>query len=168
MLKTGDGWEYEMTPLSKQVNEVACDVSYKIFFNGFEIRGENLSDAKLGVHGEGLLEQLRICGVVSEWQFERTPRDCCFQWYAAGRLPFGTRSCVGSALVAAGVANNGWCKGAGKRSLSGNSIDDWPGYGDEGRHVFGKQGLEERDSISKWPGYGDEGRHVFNQTQKRD
>jgi hypothetical protein len=164
-LKTGDGWEYKMTPLSKQVNEVACDVAYKFFFDGFEIRGKNLPNAKLGAAGEGLLEQLRVCGVVSEWQFERTPQDCCFQWYAAGRLPIGTRSCVGSALVAAGGANDGWCKGAGKRSLGGSSIDDWPGYDDEGRHVFGNQALVERDSISKWPGYGEEGRHVFNETQ---
>jgi hypothetical protein len=67
--------------------------------------------------------------------------------------------------VAAGGANDGWCKGAGKRSLGGSSIDDWPGYDDEGRHVFGNQALVERDSISKWPGYGEEGRHVFNETQ---
>jgi hypothetical protein len=43
-----DGWQYTMTPLSKQVNEVSCDVAYKFFFDSFEIRGKNLPDAKFG------------------------------------------------------------------------------------------------------------------------
>ncbi|KAF2754863.1 hypothetical protein EJ05DRAFT_503805 [Pseudovirgaria hyperparasitica] len=134
-LTTGDGWEYKMTPLSQQVNEVACDVSYKFFYDGFEIRGKNLPDAKFGAEGEGLKDQVAGCGAITKWNFERTPNDCCFQWYASGQLPIGTKACVGRALMSAGGSGVGNCHGSGKRGV--DYIDTWPGYGDEGRHVFG-------------------------------
>jgi hypothetical protein len=136
ILTTADGWEYKMTPLSKQVNEVNCDVSYKFFYDGFEIRGKNFPDAKLGSDGQGLHNELSSCGAVTKWNFERTPEDCCFQWYASGHLPIGTKSCVGRAVVSAGGSGLGNCHGPGKRSRRDASIDAWPGYGDEGRHVF--------------------------------
>jgi hypothetical protein len=134
---TSGEWEYKMTPLSKQVNEVNCDVSYKFFFDGFEIRGKNFPDAKLGANGEGLNAELSGCGDLTKWNFERTPDDCCFQWYASGQLPIGTKACVGRAVQSAGGSGNGNCHGAGKRQLSGSdSIDSWPGYGDDSKHVF--------------------------------
>jgi hypothetical protein len=134
---TGDGWEYKMTPLSKQVNEVSCDVSYKFFLDSFEIRGKNFPDAKLGADGEGLEAELSGCGALTKWKFERTPGDCCFQWYASGQLPIGTKACVGRAVQSAGGSGNGNCHGAGKRQVSGfASIDSWPGYGDDSKHVF--------------------------------
>lgn len=137
-LTSGDGWEYKMTPLSQQVNEVACDVSYKFWYDGVEVRGKNWADAKLGVNGEGLLAELRGCGEVTEWHFERTPDDCCFQWYASGQLPIGTKNCVGSAVQTAGGSSAGSCWGAGKRGLTrrGDNIDNWPGYGGDWRHIF--------------------------------
>ncbi|KAI1128653.1 hypothetical protein F5Y10DRAFT_291932 [Nemania abortiva] len=135
-----DGWEYKMTPLSKQVNEVSCDVSYKFFFDSFEIRGKNLPSAKFGANGEGLKKQLSGCGSITKWKFEQTPDDVKFQWYASGQLPIGTKSCVGSALVNAGGSDSGNCHGAGKRGGIDRrrpiGIEDWPGYGDEGKHVF--------------------------------
>jgi hypothetical protein len=134
-LTTGDGWEYKMTPLSQQVNQVSCDVAYKFFFDGFEIRGKNLPDAKFGAEGEGLRKQVAGCGAITKWQFERTPNDCCFQWYASGQLPIGTKGCVGRALVSAGGSGDGNCHGAGKRAE--DNISSWPGYGDGWRHVFG-------------------------------
>ncbi|KAL2205969.1 hypothetical protein CC79DRAFT_1246265, partial [Sarocladium strictum] len=97
-LEAGDGWSYTMTPLSKQVNEVSCDVSYKFLWNEVEIRGKNLPDAKLGAEGEGLYNELDGCGTVTEWKFERTPDDVRFQWYARCRLEIGTKACVGRAL----------------------------------------------------------------------
>lgn len=109
---SADGWVYEMKPQSKQVNEVSCDVSYKFWYDSFDVRGKNLPDAKFGAEGEGLKNQLAGCGKMTEWHFERTPHDVKFQWYAKGKLPIG---CIGRAL---------------------ESIDDWPGYGDDGAHVF--------------------------------
>jgi hypothetical protein len=50
---SADGRVYKMEPLSKQVDAVACDVSWKVAFDGFEIRGKNLPDAKLGANGDG-------------------------------------------------------------------------------------------------------------------
>ncbi|KAM0742203.1 hypothetical protein ACQRIT_002380 [Beauveria bassiana] len=149
-LTSSDGWVYEMKPLSKQVNQVSCDESYKFFFDFFEIRGKNLPDAKLGPDGEGLKKELEGCGKLTQWNFEQTPQDVKYQWYAKGHLPIGTKSCIGSALVSAGGADRGNCHGPGRRSnLTGrrrtaagirttrNSIDDWPGYGEESAHIFG-------------------------------
>ena len=162
---SGDGWEYKMTPLSKQINEVNCDVSYKFFFDSFEIRGKNFPDAKLGADGEGLRSEVAGCGAITKWQFERTPDDCCFQWYASGQLPIGTKGCVGRAVESAGGSSQGNCHGPGKRQLGGSdSVDSWPGYGDDSKHVFRgdrKRQVNSFDSIDSWPGYGDDSKHVF-------
>lgn len=134
---TADGWEFKMTPLSKQVNEVNCDVSYKFWYNQVEIRGKNLPDAKLGANGEGLRKEIDGCGAMTKWNFERTPDDCCFQWYAVAHLNIGTKNCVGRAVESAGGSGKGNCHGAGKRRVNGtNAIDNWPGYGDASKHVF--------------------------------
>lgn len=95
-----------------------------------EVRGKNLPSALMGASGEGLREELSGCGGLTGWKFEQTPDDCCYQWYASGALPFGKKSCVGRAIQSAGGSSNGGCK----RDTS--SIDDWPSYGDSGRHVF--------------------------------
>lgn len=134
---TADGWEYKMTPLSKQINEVSCDVSYKFWYDQVEIRGMNLPDAKLGANGEGLRKELEECGAMSKWNFEQTPDDCCFQWYAMAHLNIGTKACVGRAVESAGGSSKGDCHGPGKRQVNGtNAVDNWPGYGDASKHVF--------------------------------
>lgn len=134
-LTTTDGWQYKMVPLSKQVNEVNCDVSYKFFYDAFEIRGKNWPSAKLGINGQGLRDELLGCGALTKWKFELTPDDCCFQWYATGQLPIGTKACVGRAVESAGGSNKDNCHGVGKRRERA-SIEDWPGYGDDSKHVF--------------------------------
>lgn len=158
---SSDGWEYTMRPLSKQVNEVNCDVSYKFFYDSFEVRGKNFPSAKLGTNGDGLKKELSGCGSLTKWKFEETPDDCCFQWYASGHLPIGTKSCVGRAVVSAGGSGKGNCHGAGKRDANFPAIDAWPGYGDDSKHVFRTDSLLRRDDISALPGYGDERKHVF-------
>ncbi|KAI5362520.1 Putative metallopeptidase, catalytic domain superfamily [Septoria linicola] len=126
-LTTSDGWELKMTPLSKQVNEV---------------RGKNWPDAELGANGEGLREELSGCGALTKWKFERTPDDCCFHWYASGQLPALTKNCIGRAVMSAGGSGKGNCHGAGKRGTGGiDSIDEWPGYGDNSKHVFREDAL---------------------------
>jgi hypothetical protein len=113
-LSTVDDWAYTMTPRREQVNEVSCEVSYKFWYDVFEIRGKNLPFAKFGANGEGLYSQLKGCGWVTEWYFAWTPDDAKFQWYASGQLLVGTRNCVANALMTAGGAGNGNCHGAGK------------------------------------------------------
>ncbi|KAK8098814.1 uncharacterized protein PG998_012055 [Apiospora kogelbergensis] len=167
-LTAADGWSYKLEPLSKQINEVSCDVAYKFLWDALEIRGKNLPDAKLGANGEGLKSQLSGCGALNEWKFERTPKDVKFQWYASGRLPIGTKACVGRALQSAGGSGKGNCHGAGRRRWGQKQqmgkryigIEDWPGYGDDSKHVF--KGEEKRSiGIDDWPGYGDDSKHVF-------
>ena len=134
---TGDGWEYKMTPLSKQVNDISCKVSWKVFFDSFEIRGNNFQDAELGINGEGLKNELSRCGALTKWKFERASEDDDFQWYAAGQLPVFTKACIGRAIQSAGGSDDSNCKGNGKRQVIGvDSIDGWPGYGDDSKHVF--------------------------------
>lgn len=115
-LTLASGWVFKMEPLSKQINEINCDVSYKFLYNGFEIRGKNWPDAKLGKNGEGLENELKGCGALTEWGFKWTPDDVKFQWFASGHLPIGTKNCVGDAVRTAGASGEGNCHGAGKRS----------------------------------------------------
>jgi hypothetical protein len=107
-LTTGDGWEFAMTPLSKQVNDVSCDVSYNGTFAGFKIRGKTLPWGKFGANGEGLRDELSGCDGLTQWKFEWTPNDCCFQWYASAHLPIGKKACVSRALESAGGSGTGW------------------------------------------------------------
>ena len=113
-LTTGDGWVFKMEPLSEQVNEDSCDVSYRFYFDGVEVRGKNWPEAKMGANGEGLKSQLAGCGALTKWSFEWTPNDVKYQWYAHGRLPIGTKKCVGNAVKSAGGCSAGNCHGAGK------------------------------------------------------
>ena len=129
-LRTTDGWQYKMTPKSRQVNEVRCDISFRVGYDHVEVRGKNLSSALLGADGEGLSYELSRCGGLSEFKCEQTPTDPKYQWYAAGNLPQLKKSCVGRAIQSAGGSSNGGCK----HSASG--IGGWSGYGDDYRHVF--------------------------------
>ncbi|KAI4244220.1 MAG: hypothetical protein LQ352_006885 [Teloschistes flavicans] len=98
---TGDGWRFEFDALATQVNTVHCDVSYKVAFDQFELRGKNVPDAELGENGEGLHREIKGCGAITKWHFEWTPNDSVYEWYASGQLPVGTKACVGRALVSA-------------------------------------------------------------------
>lgn len=110
---TSDGWVFTLTPKAAQVDEDSCDVSYQFLDDFFEVRGKNFPDAKLGANGEGLKAQISGCGALTDWEFIWTPNDVKYQWYAHGKLPIGTKSCVGSATQAAGGSSSGNCHGAG-------------------------------------------------------
>ncbi|KAL8893978.1 MAG: hypothetical protein Q9192_004737 [Flavoplaca navasiana] len=107
------GWEFKLEPLAFKPTDNTCDVSYKFVLNHFEVRGKNFPDAKLGADGEGLKEEIEGCGLLTSWKFEWTPDDPRFQWYAKGKLPVGTKSCVGAATQTAGGKHAGSCKGPG-------------------------------------------------------
>ncbi|KAL8666190.1 MAG: hypothetical protein Q9202_001697 [Teloschistes flavicans] len=113
-LTLASGWIFKLEPLSQQVDEISCDVSYKFVLDGFEIRGKNWPDAKFGANGEGLKDQLEGCGVLTKWRFKWTPDDVKFQWFASGQLPVGTKNCVGNAAKSAGASGKGSCHGTGK------------------------------------------------------
>ncbi|KAI1775061.1 hypothetical protein F4818DRAFT_441885 [Hypoxylon cercidicola] len=147
---------------NKQVNEVGRDVSYMFLFDLFEIRSENLPDAKVAADGRGLKKELSGCGAPMKWNFETTPTTSGFQWYASGHLPIGTKDCVGDALVTTGGSGERNCGGGGKRVRRRPiGIEDRPGYGDEGRHAFKSPAAVRRVSIDAWPGHGDADKHVF-------
>lgn len=79
-----------------------CDVSYKFFYDSFEVRGKGWSTDEEGTNGDNLRNEISHCGKLTKWGFELTPDDPVYQWYAHGQLPIGTKACVGDAVVAAG------------------------------------------------------------------
>ncbi|KAL8881429.1 MAG: hypothetical protein Q9198_001372 [Flavoplaca austrocitrina] len=107
------GWEFKLEPLALKPTDNTCDVSYKFVENHFEVRVKNFPDAKLGADGEGLKGEIEGCGLLTSWKFEWTPDDPRFQWFAKGKLPIGTKSCVGAATQSAGGKHAGSCKGPG-------------------------------------------------------
>ena len=110
---SGDGWDFKVEPTAKKPDEDSCDVSYKFFLDTFEVRGKNFPDAKLGADGGGLKDEIKGCGALTEWSFKWTPNDVKYQWYAKGRLPIGTKSCMGRAVQSAGGSSAGNCHGSG-------------------------------------------------------
>jgi hypothetical protein len=143
ILRTTDGWQYKMTPWSKQINDVKCDASYKTGHNYIEIRGKNFPSAQMGANGEGLRDKLSECTPMWNFHFEQTPDNSKFQWYASCNVDFFLKKCVGGAIQSAGGSSNGGCK----RDASG--IDDWPGYDDSYRHVFKHDKSPAEDQIGR-------------------
>jgi len=92
----------------------SCDVSYQVVDDFFEIRGKNFDDTKLGTNGDGLKGNIKHCGALTAWQFQQMPHDTTYDWYASGKLPIGTKSCVGSETENSGGGSLGNCHGAGK------------------------------------------------------
>lgn len=91
-----------------------CGDWYKFFFDSFEIYGKNFDVAKFGADGSGLKKQVGGCGAITDWKFENVTGDPHgYQWHATGRLPIGTKACVGRAVVSAGGASPDGCTGAG-------------------------------------------------------
>ncbi len=90
----------------------SCDVSYKVAFDTYEIRGKNFDEAKLGKDGSGLKKQLGGCALIT-FHFEQTPNDPRFTWYASGRTGATQKKCIGHALESAGGVDVGNCHGAG-------------------------------------------------------
>ncbi len=91
----------------------SCDVSYKFWYDSFEVRGKDFDPAKFGQDGSGLHDQIKGCGEITKWHFEQTPNDPSFAWFASGELPIGVKNCVGNAVKSAGGLSDGNCHGAG-------------------------------------------------------
>ena len=91
----------------------SCDVSYQFFDDYFEIRGKNFDASKLGKDGGDMKGHIQHCGALTDWKFTLTSKDPTYEWYAHGKLPIGTKSCVGSAVEESGGTSLGNCHGAG-------------------------------------------------------
>lgn len=106
--------------------------------------------------GTGLLDALRYeCGVATDWKFDPSTavNGGGFQWYAAGSLVIGKRSCAGTAIMKAGADRVGNCHGAGRRR----------GVGGDGGEVEGRT-IYRQANIDKWRGYGGQAMHDFSQS----
>lgn len=92
-----------------------CNAHYSFFLDSFEIYGRNFDEEKVGEDGSGLKKQIKGCGALTAWYFQRLqPYDSeAWQWHATGQLPIGTKACVGRAVVSAGGTSPDGCTGSG-------------------------------------------------------
>ncbi|KAM0814443.1 hypothetical protein AB5N19_00233 [Seiridium cardinale] len=102
-----------ITAMIDSWEEDSCDVAYQFWDDFFEVRGKDTGDNDLGDGGVNLKNAIGGCGAVTSWTFDYTPDDVKYQWYASGKLPIGTKSCVGSKLQGFGLPSAGSCTGAG-------------------------------------------------------
>ncbi|KAI9890439.1 MAG: hypothetical protein M1814_003923 [Vezdaea aestivalis] len=84
-----------------------CSDGYKVFFDQFYITGTGYSGSLFGQEEGGLLERLRVCGVVTDWTFTYGLDKDGREWTAEGKLPIWKSSCVAWAVGAAGGPNIG-------------------------------------------------------------
>lgn len=88
-------------------SKARCTCSYKVLYDEFEILGLNFAY-------QDLKRQLDGCGLVTDWNVQNVvgdPDD--MQFKATGKLPIGTKACVGRAVVSAGGNTADQCTGAG-------------------------------------------------------
>ena len=89
-----------------------CWSWWKGIFASFDVYGGGFASGDFGQ--SSVLTQLRGCGALTNWGFEyyQTAAADGTEWHAWGRLPIGTRACVGRAVESAG-GYSGWCSGNG-------------------------------------------------------
>ena len=92
----------------------SCTSWYKGIFATFDIYGGGWADSDFGQSSGGVLTQLRGCGAVTGWNFQYydSPASDGTEWHAWGKLPIGTRRCVGRAVPSSGGFSGG-CGGNG-------------------------------------------------------
>ena len=94
-----------------------CNVKYDVLFDRLTIEGKDFPPGKLDkddVQGDGLKQQLKGCGDLTDWKFQTLTNDPDgMQWKATGNLPIGKTACVGRALESAGGNSKSQCTGAG-------------------------------------------------------
>ena len=91
-----------------------CKSWYKVFWATFDVYGGGWADSDFGKTGGGVYDQIRGCGAITYWKFEYydTPAADGTEWHASGRLPIGTRGCLGRAVTSSGGFTGG-CGGNG-------------------------------------------------------
>ena len=91
-----------------------CTSWYKGFYATFDVYGGGWADSDFGQSPGGVLAQLRGCGAVTGWNFEYydSPGSDGTEWHAWGKLPIGTKRCVGRAVPSSGGFSGG-CGGNG-------------------------------------------------------
>lgn len=91
-----------------------CLSWYKFFYATFDVYGGGWADSDFGETSGGVLTQLKGCGTVTGWNFEyyNNPASDGTEWHARGKLPVGTRKCVGRAVTSSGGFSGG-CGGNG-------------------------------------------------------
>ncbi|KAI9888748.1 MAG: hypothetical protein M1814_006480 [Vezdaea aestivalis] len=87
-----------------------CNIENKVFAMGVNIKGRGFRGDLLGDRGEGLKKGLEKCGTLTNWFFTwNSDPNAQWEWTATGLLPFGKKSCVGSAFTSAGAKFIGNC-----------------------------------------------------------
>ena len=105
-------------------NATACpcgELSHGLlfFFDSFDIYGigwdpDLLHESDAPGSGNGLLERLRGCSVVTGWTFTDLTSDASSPWqfHASGRTTIWQKKCIGHAMVSAGAPSGSGCSGS--------------------------------------------------------
>lgn len=118
-MKDNNGVSYTITPNANRTPPPdqtfgSCTSWYKVLWASFDVYGGGWANSDFGQDPGGVLAQMRGCGAVTGWGFDYfdTPVSDGTEWHAYGRLPIGTRGCVGSAVASSGGFGGG-CGGNG-------------------------------------------------------
>ncbi|KAK6437943.1 putative peptidase S8 [Oleoguttula sp. CCFEE 5521] len=93
----------------------SCHTQYKLVLDTFDIWGSNWDDAKFGVDGAGLHDQLSGCAEVTKWKFDpQTPTDNSpWEFHVSGQITIWQQTCIEHAMVSAGAPDGSQCSGTG-------------------------------------------------------
>lgn len=118
-MKDNNGVAYTVAPNTNRAPAPdkplgSCTSWYKGFYATFDVYGGGWADSDYGQSPGGLLTQLKGCGAVTGWSFEyyNSPASDGTEWHAWGKLPIGTRRCLGRAVPSSGGFSGG-CGGNG-------------------------------------------------------
>jgi len=88
----------------------SCHTHYDALWDEFDIYGrdwdlDKLNDGGSPGSGSGLLKQLRVCSVVSDWKFENLTLSATQPWdfHASGHTSIWQQKCIGGAMQKAGA-----------------------------------------------------------------
>ena len=91
-----------------------CKSWYKFISATFDVYGGGWASSDSGLSPGGVRDQIKGCGLVTGWKFEYydSPASDGTEWHAWGKLPIGTRRCLGRAVPSSGGFSGG-CGGNG-------------------------------------------------------
>ncbi|KAI2463235.1 hypothetical protein F4781DRAFT_417305 [Annulohypoxylon bovei var. microspora] len=90
----------------------SCDVAYKFLYDEFWIWGNGYVTSDFGQQSNGLMQQLKGCDGLTDWNFNYGLGDDGREWSANGHLLIGKAGCVGRAIGSAGGPSGVDCSGS--------------------------------------------------------
>ncbi|KAI1769817.1 hypothetical protein F4818DRAFT_450792 [Hypoxylon cercidicola] len=90
----------------------SCNVAYKFLYDEFWIWGNGYATSDFGQQSNGLMQQLKGCDGLTDWNFNYGLGDDGREWSANGHLLIGKAGCVGRAIGSANGPSGVDCSGS--------------------------------------------------------